>query len=137
MQNATFGRRVLSPDYSFARLLSLVVVLAGLWQIVAPFLLSFADDRAATWNAIGAGIVLALFAGLGAWGAGRWSQTMSRGFEWLTSIAGLWLAISPFIFGYRDISPAFWSALAVGLVGFIVGGYVASQIREPETASST
>ncbi len=135
MRNATFGRNW-SLDHTSGRTLSLVVVLAGLWQIVAPFLLNFADEQMAMRNAIGTGIALALFAGLGAFGAGRWSRTAVSAFDWLACVAGLWLLISPFVLDYREVTPAFWSAILIGLLSFIIAGFAASQ-KQGSDASVT
>jgi len=126
MRNETFGRPSWSVDHTSGRILSLAVVLAGLWQIVAPFLLGFADEQIAMRNAIGSGIALALFAGLGAFGLGRWSRSVVSAFDWLACLTGLWLLISPFVLQYREVAPAFWSAILIGLLSFICAGFAAS-----------
>jgi len=126
-----------SLDPRSARFLSLVVVLGGLWQIVAPFLLDFADEQLVVRNAIISGILLVLFAGISAFGIGHWSRTVVRTSDWLASLTGLWLAISPFVLRYQEIVPAFWSALIVGLVSFIIAGVVASMKQGTDTAIHT
>ena len=136
MRNTMFERRW-SLDQRSARLLSLVVVLGGLWQIVAPYLLNFADQQTVVRNAIISGILLVLFTGIGAFGIGRWSRTYVRASDWLASLTGLWLAISPFVLQYQEIVPAFWSALIVGLVSFIIAGIVASTTQDTDTAIRT
>ena len=136
MRDTMFERRW-SLDQRSARLLSLVVVLGGLWQIVAPYLLNFADQQTVVRNAIISGILLVLFAGIGAFGIGRWSRTNVRASDWLASLIGLWLASSPFVLQYQEIVPAFWSALIVGLVSFIVAGIVASTTQDSDTAIRT
>ena len=40
-----------------------LTVALGIWLIISPWMLDFAASRSATWNAVGAGIVLAVFAG--------------------------------------------------------------------------
>ena len=136
MRDTMFEHRW-SLDARSARLLGLVVVLGGLWQIVAPFLLNFADEQTAMRNAIGSGIALALFAGLGAFGFGRWSRSVVSAFDWLACLTGLWLALSPFVLRYQEIVPAFWSALIVGLLSFIIAGVVASTKQGIDTAIHT
>ena len=134
MRNATFGRWHWSLDQRSARLLSLVVALAGLLQIVAPFLLNFAHEQTAMRNAIISGILLVLCFGLAAFGLGRWSRTWVSTFDWLASLTGLWLAISPFVLQYREVVPAFWSALIVGLISsFIIAGVIASLKQGSDT----
>ena len=136
MRDTMFERRW-SLDQWSVRLLSLVVVLGGLWQIVAPYLLNFADQQTVVRNAIISGILLVLFAGIGAFGIGRWNRTYVHASDWLASLTGLWLAISPFVLQYQEIVPAFWSALIVGLVSFIVAGIVASTTQDTDTAIRT
>ena len=136
MRDTMFERRW-SLDQRSARLLSLVVVLGGLWQIVAPYLLNFADQQTVVRNAIISGILLVLFAGIGAFGIGHWSRTFVSASDWLASLTGLWLAISPFVLQYQEIVPAFWSALIVGLVTFIIAGIVASTTQDSDTAIRT
>jgi hypothetical protein len=132
MQNATFGRRTWSHDSSTGRILSLVVMLAGLWQVVAPFVLNFADEQTALRTAVGTGIVLALFAGLGAFGINRWSRNKVSIFDGLASLAGLWLIISPFVLQYREVAPAFWSAILIGLLSFACAGFAAIQKHDAD-----
>jgi hypothetical protein len=136
MRDTMFERRW-SLDARSARLLGLVVVLGGLWQIVAPFLLNFADEQLVVRNAIISGMLLVFFAGFGAFGIGRWSGTLVRTSDWLACLTGLWLAISPFVLRYQEIVPAFWSALIVGLLSFIIAGVVASTKQGTDTAIHT
>ncbi len=137
MWNMTSTHRSWWLDYRSARLLSLGVVLGGLWQIAAPYLFGFANDQVAMRNAIGSGILLAVFSALSAYGLGRWSTTTTSAFGWLASLTGLWLAISPFILNYEAIGPAFWSALIVGLVSFIIAGMVASFAHDHTSGTAT
>jgi len=137
MQNATYGRRNWSLDHTSARMLSLAVVLAGLWQIVAPYLLNFANEQMAMRNAIGTGILLTAFAGLGAFGVGRWSRTTVSAFDWLACLTGLWLLISPFVLQYREVMPAFWSAIMVGLLSFIIAGFAATQKHGSDVSTTS
>lgn len=39
--------------------------------------------------------------------------------NWLLVIIGIWLVLSPFVFGYQAASLAFWNSL---LAGLIIGG---------------
>jgi hypothetical protein len=42
---------------------------------------------------------------------------------WITGIVGFILMVAPFIVGYTDVAPAFWSSIALGLVVAFVSGY--------------
>ncbi len=137
MRKVALARHAWGLDHRSVRLLSLVVVLGGLWQIVAPFALDFANEQLAMRTAIGTGIMLAVVAALSAYGVGRWSTTAVSAFGWLGSLTGLWLAISPFILNYQEVVPAFWSAVIVGLVSFIIAGMVASFAHGDETSRTS
>jgi hypothetical protein len=39
-----------------------------------------------------------------------------KSFNWLFVIIGIWLILSPFIFGYQAANFAFWNSLLAGLV---------------------
>ncbi len=71
MAGMTFGNRN-ATTYNFARILSGIVALFGLWQMVAPFVLDFAAEQAVMRNAIASGLLLALFGALALFGGGRW-----------------------------------------------------------------
>jgi len=96
-------------------------IIAGLWLIIAPFLLNYGDLREALGNDVIVGIIVASIATLRAFGA--------YGADWLSwtnFVLGGWLIIAPFILGYGRAAPisndivvgiiilalAAWSALA-------------------------
>jgi hypothetical protein len=127
---ASFLTRPWSLDGQFLRVAGAIVVLAGLWQIVVPFLLNFADSRLAMGNAVISGILIVLFAGISLYGTARWSTRLTRASNWLLALTGVWLIISPWVLGYQELGPAFWSAIVVGLVTFVLGGYSATRGSE-------
>ncbi len=135
MAGMTFGGRNMTK-YGWGRILSGIVALFGIWQIAAPFVLNFADERVAMQNAIVSGVLLLLFGALAFFGIGNWSRNVVRTFEWLASLTGLWLVISPWVLGYQTIVPAFWSAIIVGLIGFIGAGFAATQHSENASLST-
>jgi len=134
MRNATFERRDWTHGSTSLPILSLLVVLAGLWQMVAPFLLNFADDQMVMRNSIASGIALALFAGLGAYGSGRWSRSIVSAWNWLAGLTALWLLSSPFVLDYREVEPAFWSAIVVGLLSAIIAGVAAFTYQDRDAS---
>lgn len=89
-------------------------VLAGLWLIVAPFILNFTRTTAAMWNSIAMGIII----GLTALARGTGRSHKQAGCNLLNVISSMWLIISPFVFGfYQHLRPL----LNTTILGLIVG----------------
>jgi ABC-type iron transport system FetAB permease component len=87
-------------------------VIAGVWLILAPFVLGYAFATGALWNDILLGIIIAVLAGY---------RAMSEGYKtswpsWVGFIAGLWLIVAPFIVGYSSISAAVWNDVIFGII---------------------
>ncbi len=136
MAGMTFSGHNSSQQYSWGRIFSGIVVLSGLWQIVAPYILDFSTEQAALWNAVICGVLLVVFAGVPLFGTQRWSQTVIRACCWLASLTGLWLLVSPFVLKYQAVVPAFWSAIVVGLLSLILAGIAAIWQRANSTVNA-
>jgi hypothetical protein len=88
---------------------SLNVVL-GLWLIVSPWILGFAPETTAMWNAVLMGAVIALVA-LGA------LVEFHKWEEWADMAFGLWLVVSPWALGFAaTLATATWNFVVVGLL---------------------
>ncbi|NMC12423.1 MAG: SPW repeat protein [Chloroflexi bacterium] len=107
-----------------ARTLGWCVVVAGVWEALAPFILGFSSIPAALWNAMIVGIVLIVLAVIAVYS--QKSGTV-KAMEWINACLGLWLVLAPFILGYtagpraNDITVgiivivlAVWAALVAG-----------------------
>lgn len=127
MAGTFFSGRNSLQQYSLSRILMGLVALAGIWQIVSPYVLSFAAEQTAFRNAVVCGVLLMIFGLVGVFGAGQWNQSLVRTFEGLASLTGLWLALSPWVLQYQMITSAFWSAFIVGLFAFICAGFATSK----------
>jgi hypothetical protein len=93
--------------------LNWIVVIAGVWELVAPFILGYANVTAALWNAIIVGI---LFIILGAWAALTADAATSKTLDWIAVVVGIWLIIAPFVLGYTAVTVALWNAIIVGII---------------------
>jgi SPW repeat len=82
----------------------------GLWLAVSPWLAGYADNEAATANAVFLGLALALAAHFDA-------SCELNAAEWLVLVAGVWLVASPFVLDFSGVLVATVNAIAVG--GFI------------------
>lgn len=102
--------------------LNWLVAVAGLWQLVSPFILNFTARTTAMWNAVVIGLVLIV---LGVWAALNKEARTSRTLDWVNAILGLWLVASPFVLGYSDMATAMWSSIIVGLVVLVFAGWAA------------
>jgi hypothetical protein len=83
----------------------------GLWLAVSPWAAGYADQTAATANAVFLGLALAL-------GSHFQATLDERQGEWLNLAAGLWLVAAPFYLGYAD-PVATAAAICVG--AFVAG----------------
>lgn len=74
---------------------------------VAPWVLGFAGDTAAAWNAWVCAVVIALLAGAAIRSFVEWE-------EWANVALGIWVAVSPWLFGVDGVAAVLWSHLILG-----------------------
>ncbi len=111
---------------STGKALSWLVALAGLWEVVAPFVLGYTTGIA-MYNAIIVGIVLII---LGVWAALSSNSGADRTLNWVSAVVGLWLILSPFVLGFSITSvTAMTDAIIVGIIVIILGVWAAIQFR--------
>jgi hypothetical protein len=85
-------------------------ILAGLWLIIAPFLLDYGELRAALGNDVIVGIIVASLAATRVAGAYQASWL-----SWSNFVLGAWLIIAPFILAYGQAAPV-WNDLILGVI---------------------
>jgi hypothetical protein len=103
------------------------VAIAGLWELVSPFVLGYSALTVAMWNAVIIGVVLIV---LGAGAALYKEVKIDQTLDWINTILGLWLIVSPFILGYSDTVGAMWNSIIVGLVVLVLAGWAAFTFRK-------
>ncbi len=84
-------------------------LILGVWMIVSPWALAYADKPRPMWNAVVIGVLIAALALLTLFKVLAWE-------EWVSVALGVWLAISPWILGYSTVTAAMRDAVAVGVV---------------------
>lgn len=85
-------------------------ILAGIWLIISPWVLAYAQLGAAASNAVVLGIIIALLACARFFGgAGVWAS-------WLNFILGIWVLISPWVIGYAYNGVATRNAVIMGII---------------------
>lgn len=110
-------------------------IIAGIWLIISPFVLGYADfgrtgstgAALATSTDLIVGFVIVLIAAI------RFFGTRNLGFEtfhsqtvwlsWLNALLGLLLIASPFLFQFTDLSAAYWNNIIVGVIVAILSAW--------------
>ena len=100
------------------KLVSWINFVLGTWLIFAPILLRYASVRAALYEDMIFGIVIASFA---LWRAvGEGTPSMVR-VSWVVAAAGFWVMMAPFGLGYGTTRAPVDNDVIVGLLVFILG----------------
>ena len=86
-------------------------ILAGIWLILASFVLGYAAVAAAMWNEIVVGVVVLVLAAVRVGNPDRFA-----GLSWINMAAGLWLIAAPFVCGYSEVPRAMWNDVIMGIV---------------------
>jgi hypothetical protein len=97
--------------------LNWVMVVAGLWLILSPFILNYSTLVMAMWNAIIAGVALIVLA---AWATLRENVSLDKTLDWITLVLGLWLVISPFILAFSTFFLPTWNVVLIGILVVIL-----------------
>ncbi len=93
------------------RIASGLSVIVAIWEILAPFLLGYSGMVVPTTNAIVVGLLVGILAAV------RYLGTAALNWlSWINVVAGLWLAISPFVLGYSGVSAATVNDIVIGIV---------------------
>lgn len=84
-------------------------LLLGIWLFLTPWLFGFTTEGTASLNAWIAGILIAAL-GLAA------LTTFAEWEEWIELLAGIWVAISPWLLGFSGVTAAMGWHVIVGVV---------------------
>ncbi|MFA6427682.1 MAG: SPW repeat protein [Candidatus Magasanikbacteria bacterium] len=96
-----------------------VDIVAGVWLILSPFILSFTEVTSALWNSIIFGIAVIALSALRETEEG----TKVRWPSWTNAVIGLWLVLSPFILGFTDNRVAYINTLVLGIIVLILASW--------------
>jgi len=86
-------------------------VVAGIWLILAPFILGYANLVPAFWNDVVVGILLVVLAGIRVANPNQYV-----GLSWTNLGLGIWLILAPFILDYAVYATPMWNDIMVGIV---------------------
>ncbi len=103
------------------RTLGGIDIVLGLWLIVSPFLLGYANLTTPLWNSIIIGVAVAALAA---------TQTSREGYRrgwtgWVNVVLGIWLIFSPFILGFADVTSALWNNIILGIAITVLAAWSA------------
>lgn len=91
------------------RAASFLNVLAGIWLIVAPWVLGYTSSRA-HWNEVIFGIVVGVLALI------RFVAPLETVWlSWVNFLVGIWLIIAPFALLYAT-PRAYWNEVGIGII---------------------
>lgn len=102
--------------------LSWLVVVLGVWEVLAPFILGYSSTASALWDAIILGVALIVLAG---WAALSNQGATVKALAWINVVLGVWLIIAPFIIRYNTVAAAMWNDIIVGIVVVVLAGWAA------------
>ena len=113
----------MATQESNSRGISTVVLLAGIWTLLSPYILRFAGiNSSATSNNIIVGALITLFAIVSLSAArASWSRIVN-------AILGIWLFLSPFILAFSGLTSALWNNLILGAITIIFAVWSASTV---------
>lgn len=107
-----------------------LTMLAGVYAAVSPWLIGFHGDARHTVNALIVGLCVAVLAGCFASALDR-----THGLTWTLPVLGVWLIISPWLFGGGPSAGMIWSHVIVGALVTLFGfnaAYFGMRVRSGE-----
>ncbi len=111
-------------DFGQVKTASGLNVLAGIWLIIAPFLLGFTNNTFAMWDGIIVGVIVLILAAI------RFASPDRNGWlSWVNLILGLWLIVAPFVLGFSFLTIALWDSVVIGIAVAILAFWSAMTFR--------
>jgi len=95
-----------------ARGASLIALLAGIWLFISPWWIYGAYGTPGAWNNWFAGVLIFVFAVL------RRRHPAATGLSWLNAALGIWVCVSPWVYGYAGSPGRVINSLCVGFIVF-------------------
>ena len=114
-----------------------VNLLLGLWVVIAPWTITHVMASAqnpsgvpasAMWDHYFVGIVVAILAAVALSAFQAWE-------EWVNVALGVWLLLSPWIFGFSASAVLAWNAVIIGVVITWFGGWALSDERKLKSSA--
>ena len=113
-----------------ARSLNGLLLMAGLWEVLAPFILGYSAVPVAMWNAIIVGGVLIVLA---VWAILSEQDRLDQNLDWIIAVVGMWLTLAPSALFYSTTVAALGNDLIVGVVVILLALWAATTFDQPVT----
>lgn len=113
-------RQITDVQISNVKTASGINIIAGIWLIIAPFVIGYQGLEAAVWNDIICGAIVLILAAI------RVSTPLRNPWlSWVILLVGLWLIISSFVQGYAEFPSPVWNNIILGIIVAILGAWSA------------
>ena len=106
-------------------------VLAGIWLLISPFVLSFQHVTSACTNNVILGIVIGVLALYRFFNPGA-----NAGVSWLNVILGIWVLLSAWILGFSMVHTAMANNVVMGIVVILLAGWSALATQSATTTGT-
>ena len=107
-----------------AKTASGINIAAGVWLILSPYILGFANNYMAMVNAVVMGIVIGVLALIRVI-----SPLKTAWMSWANLILGIWLGISSFFYGFT--SPAIiWNSVILGVLVIVMAAVSSGAVQQ-------
>jgi len=121
-------RETSSVEATQIRLASIMSLVVGLWLVAVNFVVWSPVEVAGPWNHGITGLAVVVMAGYR-----LLRPLVSSAMSWIIAVLGVWLMVSPFLFGYSLLPNILWGDIAGGLllvVSGVWGGLAGGRRRE-------
>lgn len=85
-------------------------IVAGLWLVIAPYVLDYAGIDQARTNDLIVGLIVAVLASIRVG-----TPLRLEGLSWVNFVLGGWLILAPFVLGYASGRPL-WNDVILGII---------------------
>lgn len=110
MANGTTAAHV-QDDLQRARWASAANAVAGVWLILAPFVLNFEQANNAQWNSVAVGAAVTVLAAIRAM-----DPDHREGISWVNVVLGIWMIAAPFVLNYNAVNDAQNNSIIMGVI---------------------
>jgi len=98
----------MANDRSVKRWQDQLILLLGLWLIVAPWALAYPSGSPQMNNSVASGLIIAVLAAFELYKTYYWAVVVNL-------LVGIWVAISPWVLRVADQRVVMWNELLVGI----------------------
>jgi hypothetical protein len=103
--------------------------LAGIWLIISPWIYGVITGNNAASNSVVVGIIIAVLAAIR-----FFAPRNAVGLSWINALLGIWMIISPWIYGYAGHTGWLWNSVIVGIIAVVLALWSAAGTRRDVVA---